>query len=926
MRPVRLEMSAFGPYARKTCVDFDALGTSGLYLITGDTGAGKTTIFDAITFALYGEASGQERSGAMLRSQYAEGGTDTYVELTFSLRGKTYVVRRNPEYERPRRRGTGMTTQKADALLTRPDGHVVASYRDVTQEIESLIGLTRAQFAQIGMIAQGEFKRLLLAGTEERRAILRRIFHTERFDTLQKELTSRSAQLRRDAEEAERAAVQDASRLTAPPSLEKELGPLVQPMRFDALGRAMELAWQGVREDERRRDELDERQNGLRRQSAALSERIGRARKMEAARRELAEGTARMEQAVRREAECSKEQEAAAARRPQAEELAARIGALKDRLEDYGRADALAKAAEDARTEASRLAGEAEKTHAQRNRLHADIAKAREMVAALDDVSARQVKAEEDARRLGERRERMTRLLEAGKELGVQAARLQRARLLDADAMKKKERLQEEYARVEAAFFGTQAGLLACRLREGEPCPVCGSVHHPAPAAMEREAPTQAQLDALRASRVEAEEAAAERHAQAERTAGDHAAALRRVREEAQELLGAFQPESLMQSARQEQEKILREERERQAESEKLKKRADDLRRTQAKIPAKEQEEQQLFEEAQQKEKRAAALTAQAEEKSRQAQALRKNLPYESETQACFQLSGMQEQRQAILAGLERAQQAWQEARETLTRLKERQDTLRAQLAEEGEEKEQEPLSALEAQSEALANEMTRLEEEGRALHTRLTTNSRLLERLEEEIREADIRREKSRQVAALAATAGGTIPGRDKVTLETYVQMACFDRVIARANRRLGEMTAGQYELRRRRTASNQRSQSGLDMEVVDHTNGSKRDVRTLSGGESFLASLSLALGLSDEVQSGAGGVRLDSLFVDEGFGSLDAQALSQALGVLSALTQGERLVGIISHVEELQRRIDKKVIVTKDRAGTSRVRLELG
>ena len=426
MRPVRLEMSAFGPYARKTCVDFDALGTSGLYLITGDTGAGKTTIFDAITFALY--ASGQERSGAMLRSQYAEGGTDTYVELTFSLRGKTYVVRRNPEYERPRRRGTGMTTQKADALLTRPDGHVVASYRDVTQEIESLIGLTRAQFAQIGMIAQGEFKRLLLAGTEERRAILRRIFHTERFDTLQKELTSRSAQLRRDAEEAERAAVQDASRLTAPPSLEKELGPLVQPMRFDALGKAMELARQGVREDERRRDELNERQNGLRRQSAALSERIGRARKMEAARRELVEGTARMEQAVRREAECSKEQEAAAARRPQAEELAARIGALKDRLEDYGRADALAKAAGDARTEASRLAGEAEKTHAQRNRLHADIAKAREMVAALDDVSARQVKAEEDARRLGERRERMTRLLEAGKELGVQAAPLARAR------------------------------------------------------------------------------------------------------------------------------------------------------------------------------------------------------------------------------------------------------------------------------------------------------------------------------------------------------------------------------------------------------------------------------------------------------------------------------------------------------------------
>lgn len=177
--------------------------------------------------------------------------------------------------------------------------------------------------------------------------------------------------------------------------------------------------------------------------------------------------------------------------------------------------------------------------------------------------------------------------------------------------------------------------------------------------------------------------------------------------------------------------------------------------------------------------------------------------------------------------------------------------------------------------------------------------------------------------VASLAQTANGQLTGRDRVNLETYVQMTYFDRVIDRANVRLLAMTGGQYELRRRATAENQRSQSGLDMEVIDHAGGSARDVRTLSGGEAFKASLALALGLSDEIQAGAGGVKLDTLFVDEGFGSLDAQSLSQAIGVLASLTEGNRLVGIISHVEELGRRIDRKIVVTKERTGGSRARI---
>ena len=197
---------------------------------------------------------------------------------------------------------------------------------------------------------------------------------------------------------------------------------------------------------------------------------------------------------------------------------------------------------------------------------------------------------------------------------------------------------------------------------------------------------------------------------------------------------------------------------------------------------------------------------------------------------------------------------------------------------------------------------------------------------MEQGVREAEQRRERSRLLGSLAMTANGQLAGRDKVTLETFVQMTYFDRVLRRANRRLMQMTDGQYELRRLRVADNQRSQSGLDLEVVDHVNGSSRSVRTLSGGETFKASLALALGLSDEIQENAGGVGLDSLFVDEGFGSLDSQSLTQAIAVLAELTQGRRLVGIISHVEELGRRIDRQIVVTKDRAGVSHVRVVTG
>ncbi|NLA88209.1 MAG: SMC family ATPase [Clostridiales bacterium] len=200
MRPITLTMSAFGPYAEKTVLELYKLGTQGIYLITGDTGAGKTTIFDAITFALYGEASGENREASMLRSKYATPETPTFVELVFEYAGKRYTIKRNPEYERPVKRGEGTTTQKADAELTMPDGQVITKAKDVTNTVKEIIGIDRSQFTQIAMIAQGDFLKLLLAPTEERKKIFRQIFRTELYQVLQDKLKEESAALSRQRE------------------------------------------------------------------------------------------------------------------------------------------------------------------------------------------------------------------------------------------------------------------------------------------------------------------------------------------------------------------------------------------------------------------------------------------------------------------------------------------------------------------------------------------------------------------------------------------------------------------------------------------------------------------------------------------------------------------------------------------------------
>ena len=920
MRPLTLTMSAFGPYAGEITVDMAALGRSGLYLITGDTGAGKTTIFDAITFALYGEASGQERRSGMLRSQYADASVETYVELRFALGGQEYTVRRSPEYERPKRRGEGTIKNRPQAQLTYPGGRVIDSYRGVTGEIEELIGLTREQFAQIGMIAQGDFRQILIADTDRRREIFRRIFHTERYETLQRRLSEEALRLRREAEEAERALLQDASQLCAPEELAPELDALLEEGKFTRLPEAMAIARRGLTLDREAKTALDARIAQAQSAQAKLSERIGRAETLARTRQELLAAKEQEKEMIPRAADLARADEQAQALLPQADALAARIGALEERRAQLGQAEALARQAESAEAAAIASQAEAQRAQAERDELHARIEQARALVAGSGELEAQRAQAQASLLRLTERAQRMEKLIAEIQRLGECRAQLTRASALAQGAIQEKERRQAAYASGEAAFFGAQAGLMAQRLVPGAPCPVCGAVSHLAPAKLREGSVSEAELTALREARVRAEEQAAARTGELAGAQSAMQAQESRAKELAVELLGVWQEDSARVHALREREAALADAQAQRALEEKLAQRLERLAGTRRLIPQKEAEERALDARILEKANESAGQRAQAEEKRRQAQAIRAQLPYESAAQADAEQKHLTDERTALLSRVERARRDAQQAAQALASVRARRESLAEQL---NGAQETEDVQALREEWARGAEVTARLAQEERQVIARIEQNERTLARMDARLAASQEGVARSRMMSTLSDTANGRLGGRDKVTLETYVQMMYFDRVLLRANERLRRMTDGQYELRRREQADNQRSQTGLDMEVIDHNGGAARDVRTLSGGESFMASLALALGLSDEIQSAAGGVKLDTLFVDEGFGSLDARSLSQAVAMLASLTQGNRLVGVISHVEELGRRIDRKILVTKDRAGGSSARI---
>lgn len=914
MRPVKLTMSAFGPYAGTVELDLSQLGTGGLYLITGDTGAGKTTIFDAITFALYGEASGDNREPSMLRSKYARPDAETWVELVFSYGGKQYTIKRNPSYERPKQRGAGTTTQTAGAELTFPDGRVLTKTAEVDRAIREIVGVDRNQFSQISMIAQGDFLKLLLADTRDRQAIFREIFKTHHYDTLRERLGEEARALKRRCEEAQNSVKQyiggircEEDDLLAPEVDKSKAGQL-------PITDTMELIGQLIAQDEAAEAACDARRKEVEEQLAQVNAALGKAEEYAKARTAL--DTARTEQKKRLDAllEAQKSLDAERARQPERDKLDRDLAMLELELPRYDDLETKRVELTETKKRMTSALREREETTRHRDESSRQLTALRDERKQLEDTGERLARLEQEQERAEKRLADLTDLSDGLAKLAGLRLKFKHAQDAYREAMERADRDKADYDRIDRAFLDTQAGILAEELEEGKPCPVCGSTCHPSPAPRPPQAPTQAQRDEAKhkweaAQRLAnaASETAGNRGAEA---AAQEAATQKLIRQ----LLDGCVPEESEARTRQElsavKSRIVEFKGQIEAETKRIR-RKEELDRH---IPEKEQQLNALDTFLQEFDRVIAAEEAEQAALELRLTELATGLSFERKGDAFERKKALQGQKSDLAKALAEAETAYTDQQTTLAALEGQIGQLELQLAQAPElDTEQE-----RARRDALLKEKTALDHRLRELHTRFSANRETLANIQQASTDLSALEARWAWVSPLSDTANGTIRGKDKVMLETYVQTAYFDRVLQRANTRLMVMSGGQYELKR--STGDKKSQSGLDLDVIDHYNGTQRSVRTLSGGESFKASLSLALGLSDVIQSSAGGIQLDAMFVDEGFGSLDEDSLEQALRALSGLSDGNRLVGIISHVAELKEKIDRQIVVTKDRSGGSR------
>ena len=915
MRPLRLTISGFGPYAGTQELDFTALGTGGLYLITGDTGAGKTTIFDAITFALFGAASGGSREPAMLRSKYAKAEDPTAVELVFSYDGKEYTVRRNPEYERARKHGSGFTKQTADAQLICPDGRVITKLREVDKAIGEIIGLTREQFSQVSMISQGDFRKLLQADTKERQKIFREIFGTGCYVALQNRLKEEANDLWRQLSGAEAGRQQYIRGITC-----GEDSLLLQDVRKAREGGmltadVMELLEHLLAEDRRAEDALS---NELTQTETRLEEIHGALTKAEAyakAKAALADNQRKETEEAAALAAAEAALTAAQATLPEQEALSLQIAEIGLLLPSYEELQNGTRELRSTQASLTKAIGEEETARTSVAELEASIAAGKEERKTLDSVSAEKEKLSAEQQRLTEQEKKLRTLLKDLRALETQRTRLTEKQNAYRDAEAESTRRRQIYDALNKAFLDEQAGVLASGLEAGQPCPVCGSLEHPCPAVMSEQAPTE---DAVKKAK-EAYEAAQEETNAASSAAntqrGIVAAGEEALRSEAALLLPDAAPECIGETTRAQLAVLTAEMRETEDQISLLEKKEARRERLDRQLPEQEHELLQKREAAAAAREQVASLSAAAAELQKRVYGLREKLPFADQKEAEVRQTALRNQLDGLKNAVTEAERKVSDSKEALAGIRSAMEQLNTQLAD-GEGTDTEALAAEKTQLTERKAAITRQQKD---LHARLTANGQAKKNIADTAAEMARLEKTHAWVRALSDTANGTVTGKDKIMLETYIQTTYFDRILQRANLRLLKMSGGQYDLKRRRKAETMRGQSGLELDIIDHVNGTERSVNTLSGGEAFLASLALALGLSDEVQMSTG-IKLDTLFVDEGFGSLDSEALSKAYLTLAGLTEGNRLVGIISHVAELKEKIDKQIVVTKDKLGGSR------
>lgn len=907
MRPLKMIMQAFGSYAGTQELDFAQFGTRGLYLICGDTGAGKTTIFDAIVYALYGDASGSYRNDNILRNTRAEETTRTFVSLTFSHADAEYTIERWMEYMRPKDRGTGLTLEPPGVSLTMPDGKTITNPNPVRKKIvEDILGIDAPQFKQISMIAQGDFMKLLMASTKDRSELFRKIFQTQDYLTLQKRIKDEYDAVNNRLSRIQNILHGYCDILVCPEDYpEMSVVKRLQCKEVTILPKeAIDIVERLIATDKPYLQMLthmgkfyralyDVAQKNLTTIEAgyhtATVDLPEAERTLTNLKQHLPAATSAVEEAGKHETEATTlTQQAMDIRRTLEEKTYEQLADFQRKLYD----------AEKVIAEHSAQEAEARKAIEEQQARIGTLLKEQQEVDGADVVLTQLNNSRET---LTQRRTTLSN--RQRNKLGLQNAQ-QQLIALHAQAQRDHDTYEDLYLR----FVAGQAGLIAHNLEEGKPCPVCGSTTHPNKHKLSQNTPSP---DMLKQAKLQAEasrETESRQVSECTRWKGTLATneedltAIMKTNE-TEEIahidteLSVIQQQIADATKASQRRRTLPAEldaaqRELQTRVDKLNTLASLLIEAQAKKPGYELEIKNL---------EARCVHGTAEAARSRMQQLEQNV--KELTEAARRANDTLRQMQQDIAVTEQRIRAY---RETL------RDSIGLDATRE------------ETRKNAAQQEMRIVDELLPAVNERIVKNSEVLRQLSSKVAEVEDAEEQFRWMDSLFRTVDGSLTGKAKIRLETYVQAYHMDRVIAKANIRLLRMTGNRYELRRRKMASGGGGLDGLELDVMDYYNDTIRPVKGLSGGESFEASLSLALGLSDAIQEQAGGIRLETMFVDEGFGSLDEQSLKNAMDTLIRLSEeGNRLIGIISHVADLKT-IDKQIRVHKDLLGRSGLEIQ--
>ena len=824
MKPTRLQLTAFGPYAGQTELDFSAFGGSGLFLIGGDTGSGTTALFDAITFALYGETTGENRKTTMLRSDFAEPTAETCVELQFTHRGRSYTVRRWPEQQRAAKRGSGVVKCPPKAEFLREPEEPVSGALAVTNAITQLLGIDAKQFAQVSMLAQNDFTRLLNAPSADRAAILRQIFDTADYQRLGQVAVQEATKAGDACARLEDALLMHLNSLQADPAVPETaaaLRELQDDQQVFATDKTMELTARLLLQDEETANRQNEIIQGLEEKLARGNAGVKLAEQQAARRRQLQELQAEADRTAEVQTKSEAEQD----------ELQKRMQALKQNI--------------------------------------AETEKQRDSIGRTDTEQVKLQHQIELAQALTVSCEQLLKSLEQEAQQRTDAEKKQAAY---AKAQEKLDAAETEYAAMQRQLNANRAGLLAQELHAGSPCPVCGSRQHPKIAELPKNHVTEKELEQREKLLMNQRRTTAD----ASRAAGEAVTRAEQLR-------------SLIV---------------RQADEFFAKRGA----RYTGK-PAAELDNPALYE----------ALSAQQSSLDDGLLGLHKQLnQYKKETEQLDavvhrleilnqQLSVLEKQ---SFAAVRRATNAKAGHAAALARVQQLQETL-------PRHNDPETLNKLMAALQRLQTDRAAAIALRDAAVQRQNANRAAQQGLQTTRKKWETARQKRTMWDNLSKTINGNLAGKIKLPFEQYVQAFYFDGVVDAANLRFTRMTDGQYKLLRRKSESLS-GKTALDLDVFDAYTGKTRPVGSLSGGESFMAALSLALGISDTIQQNAGGVAIETLFIDEGFGSLDADSLEKAIDTLAGLAGSDKLVGVISHVEGLQDRLTRQIRVSKTRAGS--------